>query len=141
MRDLREHFSDLIDVLLAIDAATDYLQPPEVGVRDNQFGTLRLALVYPDGSKLYVALEADCSGPFPVWGDYGFHYVGPDAALRFRFDNAPHYRGRQNFPYHLHLSTDAVSPYGPPRIRQVAEAVLWHLDNPGQPWQPSGQVI
>ncbi|HTE87227.1 MAG TPA: DUF6516 family protein [Dehalococcoidia bacterium] len=137
MRDLVTYFENLRDILLSPDPLSDFLREPQISERDNQYGSLSLALSYLEGSQLYVELQADCEGEFPVWGDYGLQYLGPQHELRFRYDNAPHHRELPNFPYHLHLSDDEVLTDGPPPIRGVASAIRWHLDHPGRSWHPA----
>src|SRR5579871_1157973 len=130
MRDLLAYFEDLTRILLAIDSGVQFIRERRIDVRDNHHGSLSLALLYRDGSRLYVELEADCSADPIVWGDYGFQYLGPDGAVRFRYDNAPHHLGLPNFPHHLHLSTGEILPDGPPYVRDAARAIRWHLDHP-----------
>ncbi|MHB8574417.1 MAG: toxin-antitoxin system TumE family protein [Dehalococcoidia bacterium] len=136
MPDLLGHFDDLTDILLSVDPRASVLRDRQIDERDNQYGTLSLALRYRDGSRLYVELSADCSGDPIIWGDYGFQYLAPDGTVRFRYDNAPHYRGLPNFPHHLHLQTGVIRPDGPPAVRDLARAIRWHLEQPGEAWEP-----
>ena len=136
MRELIAYFRDVCDVLLDVDPQSKLIREPRIEERDNQYGSLSLAVSYPDGSRLDVELQADCSDEFPIWGDYGFQYSGPEAQLHFRYDNAPHRHELPNFPCHLHLSTGEVLPDGPPAVRAVARAIRWHLDHPEQRWRP-----
>jgi hypothetical protein len=139
MRDLLGYLDDFIAILLSVDPKATLPRPPLVNLGDNQSGDLSLETRYPDGSRLYVYLQADCSDEPIRWGDYGFQYVGPDDEPRFRYDNAPHYRELPNFPYHLHLSDGSVLPLGPPTVRVVARAIRWYLDHPGRHWWPDGE--
>ena len=131
----QDYFEHLIDAL-AIYPQAELISPPEIIERDNYLGELYLDLSYPDGSELHVDLRANLSGDYPVWPTYRFHYFHPTTGLRFRYDNAPHHRDLSNFPHHLHLSTEAILPYGPPHIKPLAAAIQWHLDHPGQRWLP-----
>src|SRR5690349_12075453 len=114
MPDLLGHFDDLTEILLSAHPEADFLRPRRTDERDDYHGSLSLALRYPDGSRLYVELEADCSGDTVLWGDYGIQYLASDGTVRFRYDNAPHHRGLPNFPHHLHLQSGAIRPDGPP---------------------------
>ena len=86
MPDLVGHFDDLTDILIGVHPQTAFLRERRIDERDNQYGNLSLALQYPDGSRLYVELEADCSDDPIIWGDYGFQYLAPDGTVRFRYD-------------------------------------------------------
>jgi hypothetical protein len=140
--------SRTIDILLTVHPEASLFWPPEVLERDNYLGFLTLGISHPEPEELdalghpfrphsafHVELGADCSGDFPVWFRYSFHYIGP-RRLGFRFDNSPHHRELANFPHHLHLSTGEILPLGPPAIRDVAAIVRWHIDHPGTHWRP-----
>ena len=102
---------------------------------DNHVGILVLSVQYPDGSLLYVQLYADCSGNAIIWRQYGFQYLDGSGRVRFRYDNAPHH-DLPNFPHHLHLATGEILPEGPPSLHDVARAIRWHLEHPGDAWRP-----
>jgi hypothetical protein len=136
MPDLIGHFDDLTDILISAHPQARFLRERRIDERDNQYGSLALALQYPDGSQLYVELAADCSGDPIVWGDYRFQYLAPDGTVRFRYDNAPHHSGLPNFPHQVHLASGVIRPDRPPHVRDLARAIRWHLDHPGEPWEP-----
>lgn len=139
MPDFIGHFDDLSDILMGISPRAEFLHERRIDERDNQYGVLSLAIQYPDGSRLYVELEADCSGEPIIWGDYGFQYLAADGTVRFRYDNAPHHHGLPNFPHHLHLQSGAIRPDGPPHVREIARAIGWFLNHPGQTWEPEAR--
>src|SRR6266508_3553809 len=120
MRDLLPHVEDLVRILTA-DPAAHIASGPDITERDGQYGRLALVLRYDDGSTLQVWLWADCSADVPKWPSYRFHYQDRGGRLRFRHDNAPHYRELPNFPHHLHVGPDEerVMPFGPPTVREV----------------------
>jgi hypothetical protein len=136
VRDPLAYFDDLTRILLVVEPGTELIRERQIVIRDNHHGILSLALRYGDGSRLYVELEADCSADPIGWGDYGFQYLGPDGAVRFRYDNAPHHHSLPNFPHHLHLASGEILPIGPPHIRDVARAVRWYLEHPDRAWHP-----
>lgn len=83
-------------------------------------------LRFVDDSTLHVRLWADCSGDWPRWGDYSFHYQAGDGQLRFRFDNTPDHSELSNYPHHLHVG-DELRPEGPPTLREVVDRIRAYL--------------
>ncbi len=104
MPDPLGHFDDITRILVRVHPRTVWLREREIEERDDRYGSLSLALGYPDGSRLYVELEADCSGELVRWPIYGFQYLGPDGTERFRYDNAPHHPEIATHLHHKHLN-------------------------------------
>lgn len=139
MRELFPYFRDLLRILLGIDPHSELLTVL-TEERDDQAGSIAFGVRYSDGSVFYMHLDADCSGDFVEWSDYGFQYLDRTNALIFRYDNAPHHRDLPSFPDHLHIAgarSKQLLPYGPPTIHELARVVRWHLDHPGERWHPT----
>lgn len=138
MRDLMPYFRDLLRLLVDADPGAILVEEESLDERNNHSGGLQARIRYTDGSTLNVRVWTDCSGEWPRWISYGFHYRDAERRQRFRYDNAPHRPELINFPHHLHLGeSDAVLPLGPPSLRGVADAVRWHLAHPGETWFPA----
>lgn len=139
MRELIAYFQDVVRILSRADPEAQVVEAPDIDERDNQLGRLSFSVRYRDGSRLVVRLWADCSGDHVRWPSYSFQYLDSRDRLRFRYDDAPHHPELPNFPHHLHAGSDErnVFPHGPPPLRALVDAIRWHLDHPGGPWEPS----
>lgn len=127
MRDLLLYFGDVIRNLIRGLPGADLVEPPDIEERDEQRGRLSLRLRFPDGSTLSLRLWADCSGDWPRWRTYSFHYSAADGSLRFRYDDTAHYPTLAGFPHHLHLQTGEVAPEDPPTLRTLIERIRPYL--------------
>ena len=138
MRDLIPYFDDLIRLLMADDPGAVLRREPAIRERNRHYGRITVAVRYSDGSTLDVRLWADCWEEWPKWITYSFHYRDAQRRQRFRFDNAAHRPEMPNFPHHLHIgpNDEQILPLGPPSVRDVADAVRWHLLHAGERWSP-----
>src|SRR5207253_6328760 len=61
-RELIPYFRDVVRILAAVPGTVELLSGPDIEVFDNQIGRLSVGFSYDDGSRLYVRLDANCSG-------------------------------------------------------------------------------
>lgn len=54
--------------------------------------------------------------------DYRFHWMNKEKELLSRWDNAPHHKNLENFPYHLHLP-DKIESSSEINLIQVFDAI------------------
>lgn len=72
---------------------------------------IRGSMTFVDGSILQFTEFHD----FAVKGKvkYRYHYMDSNNFLRFRYDNAPHFRSLSTFPHHKHLPDEVIAAEEP----------------------------
>jgi hypothetical protein len=83
---------------------------------------IRGSLTFIDGSILQFTKFHD----FAVTGKvkYRYHYMDSANGLRFRYDNAPHFKNLHTFPHHKHLPDEVVSAEEPDLNTVLSEVAM-----------------
>jgi hypothetical protein len=118
MRTIEEYFASvrqLVQVVPDVD-----IERYEEQILTSIRGNLRLRLQFSDQSLLEISEAIVLIGEEPDWLSYRYHYQSSNAALIFRYDNAPHHPEISSFPDHKH-TRDAVVASSHPLIEQVLE--------------------
>ena len=55
--------------------------------------------------------------------DYRYHWQDEHGALKMRWDNCPHHKGLESFPFHVHLNDKTVNPSEKVNIYKVLEII------------------
>jgi hypothetical protein len=88
---------------------------------------IRGSVTFVDGSILQFTEFHD----FAVKGKvkYRYHYMDSANGLRFRYDNAPHFKNLPTFPRHKHLSDEVIAAEEPD-LSAVLSEVARMVDGP-----------
>lgn len=55
--------------------------------------------------------------------DYSFHWMNKDGDIIRRWDNTQHFPKLKNFPHHIHIGKDEVTPGAPTNIFAVVDEI------------------
>jgi hypothetical protein len=55
--------------------------------------------------------------------DYRYHWQNEEGVLKRRWDNCPHHKDIENFPFHVHLNDNTVKPSEKVDIYKVLELI------------------
>lgn len=76
--------------------------------RTSSEGLIRGYLEFIDRSKLHILEYSSIENKFLKQSSYRFHWEAADKSI-IRWDNAPHHRELDNFPYHKHFQKNIES--------------------------------
>lgn len=122
MRDIYQYFdwlSCVIEDSGAESAEMDF--EPE----DSRSGVVEGVIYFFDGSRLEITEKVKLVAGRPVKPVYVYQYASAGESV-FRYDNAPHHPGLENFPHHKHVGSKRFSSIEP-SLSQVLDEIAEHL--------------
>lgn len=60
--------------------------------------------------------------------DYRYHWQDGHGVLKMRWDNCPHHKGMETFPFHVHLNNQTVNPSEKVDIYKVLEIIEKNIE-------------
>ena len=86
-------------------------------------GYIRLKAKLTNNDLLEISLYCQKMGTSVGIIDYRYHWQNEHGALKMRWDNCPHHKEIENFPFHVHLSDQTVYPSEQVDIYKVLEII------------------
>ena len=83
---------------------------------------IKAEIIFADGTRLAFFQHVRKDGAELFITDYRYHYMTGDDQMIFRYDNAPHHHGTENFPHHKHTLSEVVGA-DMPEIRDVMNEI------------------
>ena len=103
---INDHFDRIEAVLIDSPVVLTYqIISREVGPSD---GKLRVRATFVDGSNAEFFQFIIQANDEILAKKYSYHWQYQDAALRQRWDNAPHHFSLANAPHHIHLADGRI---------------------------------
>jgi len=94
-------------------------EPALMQAFDEHRGLFRARIFFWDGSCLTVDEVIDTQAGYPEILRYSYTYVKGDEHV-FRYDNAPHHPGLEDFPHHKHTGPKEIpEASSQPSLKQV----------------------
>lgn len=118
---LEQYLADIETALAALQGADveTYIEEVLGANRAN----LRIRVRFAEGQMLAISEAVVVDNDKLVHLDYRYHCQGPDHALLFRYDSAPHFPELPGFPEHQHLPGSVISAVRPEIAQVLAEAL------------------
>jgi len=83
---------------------------------------IKAEIIFTNGTRLALFQHVKTDGVRLFITDYRYHYMTADDQMIFRYDNAPHHPGTENFPHHKHTLSGIISS-DMPEIRDVMNEI------------------
>jgi hypothetical protein len=118
----------LEDIILCLNES-HYVESFEV-IKKKITGTdgyIRLKARLTNNDLLEVSLYCQKRGTSVEVVDYRYHWQNEDGVLKRRWDNCPHHKGIETFPFHVHLDDQTANPSEKIDIYKVLEILEKNL--------------
>lgn len=117
--DIFDYFESLQRSIQQNRAISFLEEPTLMQAFDKHRGLFRARIFFWDGSCLTVDETIDTQAGYPEILRYSYTYFKGDEHV-FRYDNAPHHLGLENFPHHKHTGPkESPEPSDQPSLKQV----------------------